>query len=175
MSKLFLHAGARDFSRDTFLPVVQTIREYNKPYGGLWGSPMSSRHSWLKYMATSSEMWHRRNMYDQSIGFKFRVTGNVLVIDSLEDSDRLARQYPEEGDEVFAARDIGIDWLRFATDAKHDAVYLTARGYAAHRCATNGNGLFTRWDCESIVVLNPDAVRVVSRNVTTNWSRLYIQ
>ena len=112
-----------------------------KPKGGLWASPINSAYGW-------KEWCEAEEFGNLSSSFSFEFEGNVLVIDSLHDMDKLP--WFEQGTGCYA-----IDFEKINADG-FDAILLTEKGQNETRF-TFPRSLYG-WDCESIVIMNPDRI-----------------
>ena len=74
---LITYRCGTSFQRVLFDPIKN--REWRKPHGGLWSSPVDSKWGWAD--------WCKANNYgDLSQSFEFEFEGNVFVIDSYADA-----------------------------------------------------------------------------------------
>lgn len=119
-----------------------TNRTHNKPSGGLWASPVNSAWGWKDW--SDSEDWG-----DLSTSFEIIYSGNTLVIDTLFDLHHLIVQHIDNFNSFWpdfeAMKKLGID-----------GIFLTEKGEKETRFTEPG---LYGWDCESIVVLNPEALK----------------
>lgn len=141
--EVYIHYGADAFNPSHGFPVV-------KPHGGLWASRKRASYGWAKWCEENS---FRDCAAEPSFQFIMRNPEKVAVIHNLNDLRQLpmVRDVPpgmwEEIDFVECLRR-GIDAVELCwygeeyQDQRADDLYLALYG----------------WDCDSIVVLNPDAV-----------------
>ena len=117
--------------------LIKTIgnRNFVKPKGGLWASPVASAYGW-------KEWCEAEQFGDLSTHFEFRFTGKTLTIDS--EFDLLAVPWQGYGPDFEAMAASGID-----------AVYLTEAGQDATRFSDPG---LYGWDCECVLVMNRGCV-----------------
>lgn len=121
--------------------------DWVKPQGGLWSSPQDAKYGW--------KAWCIDNDYGVLASyFKFDYTSsNIYVIDGVDDLKALPR-YAK------------YDWAIYL-DFEHivrlgiDAIHLTEHGERTTRYLhTNAMPMMYGWDCESVLILNKDHIRV---------------
>jgi len=142
---LFETYGCGDrFDLSKFNPVRN--QGWQKPFGGLWGSPVGSDWSWRKWC--ECEEFRLEKLGER---FEFEVDlSRAVVIDSPCDVDKIPwiRQY----------EDLPYFWPNYEKMISRgiEAVYLTENGEQTTRmmCEKNLYG----WDCECIFVINPGVV-----------------
>lgn len=148
----------------------------NKPFGGLWLSPLSTN----AYFSDWSEMLDTvlSGLYtpiEEADFLKQKVSLNpsakVLVIDSLRDFQILLSEYIDldSDDEYFAmfnSRRYVLDFEKITE--KWDAIYLTKKGERETRfnrdlnCSSIMGPNLHGWDLSSVVVLNADIIGNIS-------------
>lgn len=150
-NKTYIHYGSDHFDRELFVPIKNRIA-WSKPKGGLWASPIDAGYSWHEWCQNEEFELDRLNVH-----FKFRLNpgAKILSIRSINDVKGLPRlSYgPEIPSSIFEP--VYLDFERLKTVFKIDAVELE-----------NVNSLyyeFYTWDCDSIVVLNPDVIEEVMK------------
>lgn len=138
-----IHYGSTEFDRSLFNPVING--KWVKPSGGLWASPKDSKFGWRDWCASEDY-----DGSDFSKSFEFDLDDKrIYVIDSLDDLKKL----PMQGG--YAAYKEYIDFEKCAT--MYDAILLTEEGQWKTRMTEPG---LYGWDCESLIILNPDAIRL---------------
>lgn len=122
-------------------------RDFVKPSGGLWASPVDARFGWREWC--NSETFG--NLKSQ---FEFYYSGNVMRIDSLADVQQMPYrkvfgkfEYPD----FEAIERTGID-----------AIWLTERGEQQTRFSFPRN--LYGWDCECVLVMNPAGVLMLAQS-----------
>lgn len=136
----------------------------NKPKKALWGSPVDAEFGWRDWC--ESEQWIPRNGRDyedfedyftKSFKWTLKEGSNILTINKVEDINDIYRvglmRLNKYGSVV-------LDFYRIL-DAGYSAVELTD-GDIGHIFVNRLESSFNSWDCESIVVLNPDKVVLVA-------------
>ena len=121
------------------LPITVANGSHTKPWGALWTSPAGSSHSWAEWCQDNG---HRLNKLAVVVTLDVSLE-RALVIDS--QADLLKMDWRQDGRYSYP------DWESMANRGV-DVVHLTANGLNATRYELYG------WDCESVVVLNSQAV-----------------
>ena len=140
-----IHYGNSKYNPSLFQPIQNS---WVKPKGGLWASPVNSKDSWKNWCLEENF-----NCISLDQSFEFEIEGNILVIDSYEDLLTKVIWF-EKYDEIYpdfeAMLMLGID-----------AIHLTEEGQCRTRFAKEGYSLkLYGWDCESVLVLNPDCIKI---------------
>ena len=161
----YIHYGSNEY-----IPFagVRNVREWQKPEGGLWGCREDDPNGW--------EAWCRKEQYQLKRlkkRFSFTLTEDscVLTLEKEEQLIDLPKQKPWEPKDLSWMETLEPDqiptqeqldeWLRpnwclldFEKLAKqYDAIELINAG--AFRSSLN------LWDCNCILVMNPNAVQVL--------------
>lgn len=177
---IYVHYGSTKFDPSIIKPL-----DYHEPghfsssvkppfYSGLWGSPIESENSW--------KAWNDGSEYsecDDSNAFRFKVKDGykILMIDSLESAINLIENYfmPNKIRSLFRERvDVlqekqscieslrcsdpflvcGMDGINFMkiNDAGYSGMEISLTEFPKLYYILYG------WDCDSIVVWNPEAV-----------------
>lgn len=153
LRNVFVHYGHKNFDRNLFV-VPKNRMIFNKPEGGLWASPEDSSFGWKQW---NEQEEFRPCREDECFRFRLRQDAKVFVIDSVEKAKTLPQlKMPEEFSKLEAIYSImGYvypDFERIMED--YDALlYLQ----------TSDPGLYNAlygWDCDSILVLNPDVIEL---------------
>lgn len=150
MAGKYIHYGASNFNKAFFSPISNRYY-FNKPDGGLWASPMISDSGWKEWCESNS---FRLDKLSEHFIFTLKDDANVLVIQS---------------NTALAMLDIMgycIDY--FKKYDIHDQYYLDfekllSDGYDAIQVFINNETYWSMygWDCDSILILNPDCIAVV--------------
>jgi len=140
---LITYGCGESFQRVLFEPIKN--REWIKPHGGLWSSPIDSELGWAD--------WCKSNDYGNlSQSFEFEFEGNVFVIDSYDD----ALSAPILTCDVLDYKKHYIDFEKLIA-LGYDAVWLTECGEYETRNFNRPLSLYG-WDCESVLIMNPDCI-----------------
>lgn len=144
-------SGAEEFDLSRLSPVVN--RDFCKPEGGLWLSPIESSG------ATTWQVWCRENQYDRVGEHKryipLRRDARLLVIDSLEDLEAVCSRWRLTGGSFLYEATTILDFEAMAKE--YDGTYLTDRGQWSTR-HTDPN--LYGWDLESALVFHPEALEL---------------
>jgi hypothetical protein len=138
---IYRHYGSSKFEPKKFRPIIN--RDFVKPYGELWASPVDSNYGW-KQWCTAAEF--AVLSLERSFDFQLAADARVFQIDSRADLLKLSLL---ESLGFIAVPD-------FETIMKTwDVLFLTDEGQAATRFSQPS---LCGWDCECILVLNPECV-----------------
>ena len=136
---IYIHYGDDRFRK------MDPIRNgfLTKPAGGLWASRINDPGGWISW-CLSKEFC----LYKLKDGFTFQLTDNakVLELNDIKQLDDLPKLYPYNRDERM--EECFLDFEEIAKE--YDAIELTEE-WKFH-WALYG------WDCNCIVILNPDCV-----------------
>lgn len=127
-------------------------RFVNKPDFGLWGSPVDSSCGWKEWCENNEFHTDTLNVFDT---WSLKQESNILIIDSFDDLVSVMEIYGK-----CDTRFPDTQYLDFSKIMKDfDGMYLTDNGNG--ECHF-GNGMLNlnAWDCESIVVWNPNVIEV---------------
>ncbi len=139
-----IHYGNNSYDPSLVGSIIN--REWVKPDGGLWTSPVDVEYGW--------DMWCEQQHYadcriDNSFRLKFNAGTKIAIINSFSHLFALPK--------IMVPRPfVGMKYyLDFELLAQHiDAIWLTDTGQWATR-NTKPMNLYG-WDCESILIMNPD-------------------
>lgn len=147
--KKYIHYGHTYFDIELFKP-TQNIPMFTKPSGGLWGSPIDATYGWKD--------WCRDNEVrgiDKNDCFEFQICSdsNVLDLFSIDDLVKLPKQK--------GIIDIGsakyLDFERIKSDG-YDAIELHLSKDKSFAGLQNLYYTLYGWDCDSILVMNPNCI-----------------
>ena len=138
----YIHYGSKAFDRSKF----EKISNYFiKPGGGLWASRDNSLFGWKQW---NDESKFRKCTRENSFTFSLTPGANVVELFTLEDLQNL----PIRQKDFFVGEFYIIDFEE-----------CVKRGIDAIELMDIGKGLYYPlygWDCECILILNPDIVEV---------------
>ena len=122
-------------------------RTNNKPYGGVWASPLESKWGWADFC--DSEEFRLRTL-DTHYLFKLSPDAKIYVIDTFEDLKRVSTRYIQQD------LSYGIDFPELGD--KYNGIYVTYN--AARTLRYPGNGILglQAWDVESICIWDDDVI-----------------
>ena len=151
MSKRYTHYGSSEFCKKVFVPI--TNFEYlNKPLGGLWASPVDAERGWYDWVMGN-------NFYPERLekSFEFELSENARVLELTPDKVwglPKQKECPFWMDETDRRKSLGM-----VMGVDFEAL---AREYDALSCSLTDNpSLYWSlygWDCDCILVLNPDVI-----------------
>jgi len=137
-----IHYGRKHFWPILFDPISNI--NFNKPYGGLWTSPIDSNYGWIDWNKDSKWVF-----CEPSVSFKlrFRDDAKILVIDSAEDLKGLPTY--KFTPKLFKTQ----EYLDFRSLSKVcDALWLTEKGLRETKSSHPIS--FEGWDCETVLIMN---------------------
>lgn len=144
---LLKHYGSDTYLPEKVLPVQNSKWIKPKKEGGCWTSPVDSKWGWKDW--NEGEQFAECNERN-SFTICLKETAKIFVIDSLED---LKNAPLTDG---YSTR-----VLDFEAIAKYyDAIWLTEKGQNATHFSYPLN--LCGWDCETVLILNPDCCTAVS-------------
>ena len=114
----------------------------NKPLYGLWASPVNAKYGWKEFCINNLiglDPVHFR--------FTLKYYAKIFYIDNLEDVEKLP---------FYGNGDIFIDFDKLREDG-YDGMELT-NPRIGHYFISKKEECFNSWDCESIVIWNPDII-----------------
>lgn len=145
--------------------IVTNLEEsINKPKKALWGSPVDAEFGWRDWC--EGEQWIPRNGRDyedfedyftKSFKWTLKEGSKILTINKVEDLNGIYRAGLMRPNQY---RSVALDFYRIL-DAGYSAVELTD-GCIGHMFVNSLESSFNSWDCESIVVLDPNKVELVA-------------
>ena len=147
-SKKYIHYGHKHFKPELFCPILNEGR-FTKPLGGLWGSPVDASFGWKD--------WNRDSRFvicneENSFTFTLKEGARILFI---ADDDFL-KGLPQLECEPTLSMWCTLDFEKLAEE--YDAIELDLSADGRLYWSLYG------WDCDSILVMNPNVVVEVERN-----------
>lgn len=161
MKKEFITYGFKiDLNRINPKPGQTNIgfnRFVNKPDFGLWGSPTDVSYGWKEWCIDN---YFKTDTLDVYTKWELKPEANILVINSFEDFINVMDMYgkidPRIPDMCY------LDFSRIMKD--YDGMWVTGNGnMECHYPQPYKKNIYidlNAWDCDSIVVWNPDVVNV---------------
>ena len=149
--KEYIHYGHTEFNLDEVQKSVPSIK--SKPDKGIWASPVDTDWGWKDWC--ESEDW---SCSDMSVSFRFILTDSAKILEVHKEEDIL--------DYVITNQD-SLQFRRYTHNLTDICDYLDTEklysefdgielflsdNYSMH------DGIFNSWDCDSIVVWNPDVI-----------------
>lgn len=148
----YIHYGSRKFIKSAFIP-IHNERCFTKPFGGLWASPIGAKYGWKDWCIAN----HFRDCRENN-AFRFTLSkeANVIHIYSAKDLEQLPMQ-AERG-----TLSVRPDYEQILKNGV-DAVELHLSEEPPHEWHKGLYYLLYGWDCDSIVILNPDIIVPLER------------
>lgn len=143
----FITYGLGKFDKSKFDSIKNA--DFVKPRGGLWSSPVNSDWGWKDWCESEG---FREERLSNWFKFKLNEDSNIFVIDSLHDLNELYKIVKA----VTYYGDIFPDFEELSE--LFDGMLLTDIGQSATRFTHPG---LYGWDCESLLVFNPEVIEVV--------------
>ena len=142
----FIHYGSPNFDKSKFKEIKNQVFAWNKPMPktGLWASPIDSSYGWADWC---NEEGFRDCNTDNSFVFKLEDEVKILTINNESDLNKL----PTIKNRI-AGKGIDFEKLSKTYDAillTEDGQWKTRHGYPLNLCG---------WDCESILIMNPNSI-----------------
>lgn len=137
----YIHYGHNNFDITKF-DKIANIPAFTKPFGGLWGSRVDSENGWK---SCCEEFGLNRNL-DEYFIFSLKETSNILTIDRCE---RLL-DLPRANDGMKLSIYTVLDFEELAKEYDAVEVLISEDGYLYRE--------LYGWDCDSILVMNPDII-----------------
>ena len=141
--KKYIHYGHRSFNRNLFIPIANR-RNLAKPIGGLWASAVDADYGWKDWCEDSD---FRKCENENSFIFTLSDNARVLYIDNISDTDNL----PKTSGEFKLCSWVCLDFEKLKDE--YDAIEVKISGDGIYF------GLYG-WDCDSILIMNPDIIEV---------------
>ena len=156
----FIHYGSTKLKEMIEMRDKISCLYLNKPYKGLWASPIGSEYfTWKDWC--EGECYRECNE-DNSFIFKIKEGSNILLLESKED--------------LYKVKDYIIVESQFTKYFDYDKIMdqyngillIHGNNYGYFHdifCFSGENndiyrGMFNSWDCDSIVIWNSDAIEV---------------
>lgn len=160
---MYIHYGSDYFIKDKFKHIKNRSFPWVKPepFSGLWASPVKSNNGW-KTWCEDNDFTNECNL-EKSFIFSLKDSSKILYIRN--DFELYSLKYTDYLD------------IRSSVYFLNDDLYcldfekLQAIGYDAVEVHVNTNDIylgFYGWDCDSILVLNPDCIVEFDKERITN-------
>lgn len=130
---------------------IQNSKYRNKPRGGLWASRKDAEYGWKDWCIAEE---FRLDTFDRSFKFQLKDGARVLILSEKEQLDVLPNlnDFHSKNDPY---ADCCLDFEKLSRD--WDAIELT-------NCWKFQWALYG-WDCDSIIIMNPDIVEIMEEKV----------
>lgn len=157
LDKVYIAYGSNAYSPKKFRPVDLTHWRNavnNKPFGGLWASPIDSKWGWKDWC--QAEEWNTESL-NTNFTFTLAPGTNIYVIDNENDLKLVSTLRSEY------MPTLSIDFGKLMAQG-YDGIYVTenaARKF--HYSIINGVSDLNSWDCESICIFNKKVIKPQSK------------
>lgn len=147
----YTHYGHTQFNKENFRE-IKNREAFIKPYGGFWASRTDAEYGWKD--------WNKNNHFascneENKIVFRLAENVRVLELHSVADAKKMKMEYPTENKYGIPAYGF-VDYIDFEGIAKdYDAIEFFLSD--DHELYDEMYG----WDCDSILILNPDVVQQI--------------
>jgi len=149
----YIHYGSTNFNKQLFTP-IKNHEFLSKPKGGLWGSPIEANFGWKEWC--EAENFRACNI-ENSFKFILKADANILVINSVSDLDPLPKIKPN-----FPVNWICLDFEKLI-EMRTDAVQLNLSNDTSNSWSETLYFKLYGWDCDSIIIMNPDIIQIKER------------
>ena len=149
----YIHYGHKYFNKLLFDPIKNAM--FVKPRGGLWASPIVAQNGWKDWCEAES---FRDCKEDNSFKFEISENANVVHLRSVDDLQELPRN-----NSLIGYDSINKYWLDFEKMLAGgvDAIEV----HISEDPSEWENSLYYAlygWDCDSILVMNPDIIEEIA-------------
>lgn len=148
MRPIYIHKGGI-FDKRKFVHIKNRAFS-NKPTGGFWASAENAVYGWRDWCRD----YNFNNGGSETCRFRLKENCSIFVIDSV----KKALTMPDRGDAP------GEHMLRCTYPVLPDFEKISTKYDAIDFRISEDTGLYKTlygWDCDSILVLNPDVIEVI--------------
>lgn len=145
---IFIHLGHPKFNLNLFQN-ISNDRDWVKPRGGLWASPLTAKFGWKDWITTNNFELDKYNQ--DSFIFKLSDSAKILYIDTADKLDDLPKGTNIIGDMLHSW--IVLDFEKLAEE--YDAMLVLISNDFKLYWDLYG------WDCDTLLVFNPDVIEEV--------------
>jgi hypothetical protein len=143
----YIHYGSMGFDKEKFVPISN--RQWIKPNGGFWASPVSAERSWRKW-CEDEQFVDDLEEYDKCcFHFNLSDSAKVLHIRHTNDLENLPTEPAPYMCGLFGTIFLDFEALK---NQGYDAIELHIS-----ECGALYNAMYG-WDCDSILIMNPDII-----------------
>lgn len=152
---IFVAFGTDKFDPNKVTPVnldSRLVHARNKPSGGVWASPLTSKKGWADYC--NANQFRLRSLSKHFL-FSIKPQAKIYVIDTLEDLKQVAN-----------IMDYGLYVINFMMiyHNGYDGIFVTANAASKLRDGYGRYAGLDSWDVESICVFNNDIIVPIEEN-----------
>lgn len=151
MDVKYIHYGDDKFILEKFNSITNILGR-NKPYGGLWASRIDANYGWDKWCKDNEFHIEKLNKY---FTFTLENKAKILEIHSVEDMEGIPIQ---KFNDLLFKINYYPDFEAIINQG-YDAIelFMSSASYAQDITETLYFRLY-RWDCDSILILNPEII-----------------
>ena len=150
LADVLIHFGSSRYNKSKVHPIKN--ENWCKPKGGLWTSPINSNYGWKEWCEAEN---FRDCFFENSFKLKLKDDAKIFIIDSLSDLQKAPLVDFKIGEHYQK------QYLNFELIANsYDAIWLTEKGQ--HQTHLSYPLSLYGWDCESVLILNPNCCYEVS-------------
>lgn len=152
----YIHYGHVEFDKGIMFVPIENVEYFTKPRGGFWASPVDSQYGWKEWCESNNFCTSR---LCKSVTFALSDNAKVFHIRSVDDLENLPRQNLE--------LDVGVDMVYLDFERMADLGYDAVELHLSEELPDSHgflDGLYWKlygWDCDSILIMNPDVVEVM--------------
>lgn len=150
----YIHYGSEHFYSSLFVPIRNRPFPYVKPdpSSGMWGSPVDSDHGWKEWCIDND--FHLEE-FSESFIFELKPGSKILRITNDEELHQLVADsfFNEAYKSMYDFYCLDFEDL---LEQGYDAVEVHVTTYDIYF-------KFYGWDCDSILILNPNCVQEIYR------------
>ena len=143
--KTYIHYGHKHFDKYLFAP-IKNMHSLTKPLGGLWASNTDAVYGWKDWCEDNE---FRRCEKDHSFAFVLTDDARILTINSLDDLKNLLKGENKYGIDTWTI----LDFEKLSQ--QYDAIEVNISSDSMLYHSLYG------WDCDSILIMNPDVVKEI--------------
>lgn len=145
----YIHYGSKNFDPQRFQK-ISNIPEFIKPSGGLWASRVDAEYGWKE--------WCNDNSFNSDVKeyFKFNLKPDAKIL-IIENATQLNLLPKNEENVIINKLYKTLDFEKLAKE--YDAIEVLIS--ADHKLYWDLYG----WDCDSILIMNPEKVDEIKEQV----------
>lgn len=149
MKEIYIHFGDSKYEKEKFNEIRN--RDFVKPYGGLWASPLNAKYGWKNFCENNllSEI-------DLSNYFLFKLKDEAKVLKITQSEQLHNLPLNNSASKIFKSIFIALDFEEIKKEydaievliSEDDQLYWDLYG----------------WDCDSLLVLNKAVIKEMNEN-----------
>lgn len=144
----YIHYGHKEFSKELFQP-IKNREMFSKPTGGFWASRVNALYGWKEW-CNDNDFGDCRE--DNCFRFSISENANILTINSVDDLKGLPK----------AKQPVPVDSSLWDNYLDFEQLLLNGIDAVEVNISSDRNlyMVLYGWDCDSILIMNPDIVFV---------------